>query len=135
MKRLLTFLFFSCRFSELFGPNWERKMFDTRIRNDLSVFNPILKNSLCFQFDTGIRKVLYTFSLILELEIVLLTFRLVCKIKNDFSLIWTLGIRKRFLNFILGIEVSLRNFHLMHLLKESLVEMIWLWKFRIGKET
>ncbi|RIA80354.1 hypothetical protein C1645_792682 [Glomus cerebriforme] len=26
------FLFFSCRFSELFSPEWQGKMFDTKIR-------------------------------------------------------------------------------------------------------
>ncbi|RIA83921.1 hypothetical protein C1645_742715 [Glomus cerebriforme] len=47
---------------------------------------------LCFQFDTGIR--------------------------NNSPLVWALGIRKRFLDFVSGMEVSSRNSHLMHLLKE-----------------
>ncbi|RIA84716.1 hypothetical protein C1645_831836 [Glomus cerebriforme] len=61
-------------------------------------------------FDTEIRNVLFAFGLVREIE-------------NDSSSVRALGIRKWFLDFVSGMEVSSRNSHLMHLLKELLVEM------------
>ncbi|RIA88084.1 hypothetical protein C1645_826852, partial [Glomus cerebriforme] len=72
------------------------------------------------------KTVLCAFSSILESETVFLAFGLVHS-----PSVRALGIRKRFLDFISGMEVSSQNFHLMHLLKESLVETIQLWGFGI----
>ncbi|RIA91038.1 hypothetical protein C1645_822613 [Glomus cerebriforme] len=88
------------KFFELFSPEWKRKM------------------------------VLCAFGLILESKMVRFAFRLVCEIGNDSPSVWALGIRKRFLDFVLGIKVSSQNFHLMHLLKESLFSLfLEIWVF------
>ncbi|RIA92279.1 hypothetical protein C1645_846027 [Glomus cerebriforme] len=106
-------------FSELFGSDWKGKM--------------VLRT---FQSEMERKNVLCTFSLIMESETVLFAFELVREIKNetfsngsfsflvDSTSVRALEIRKWFLDFISDIEVSSRNSHLMHLLKESLVEMV-----------
>ncbi|RIA85759.1 hypothetical protein C1645_830309 [Glomus cerebriforme] len=99
-------------FSELFSPDWEGKTllcaFSSILESE-TVFRALQSRlggenaSLCFRFDTGIRNGSLSFQI-------------------NFSLVQTLGIRKWFLDFISGIEISSQNSHLMHLLKESLLE-------------
>ncbi|RIA94682.1 hypothetical protein C1645_873327 [Glomus cerebriforme] len=51
---------------------------------------------------------------------VLLAFKLVREIGEQFASVRAFGFRKWFLDFISDMDVSSQNFHLMHLLKESL---------------
>ncbi|RIA82628.1 hypothetical protein C1645_743642 [Glomus cerebriforme] len=108
-KRLLTFLFFSCKFFELFGLEWKGKTVLLALRSKMGRENSSPSFSLKWEGKT----VLCTFDLMLESKKILLAFRLVRKIgKYSFSflvdspLVQVLGIRKWFLNFILNYRDS-----------------------------
>ncbi|RIA83053.1 hypothetical protein C1645_834397, partial [Glomus cerebriforme] len=98
----------SSPFFELFGPEWEGKCFSM-----LSVRYWNRKRfSELFDLDWEGKMLLYAFGSILKSETYV-------KLGNDSPSVRALGISKRFLDFISGMEVSSRNSHLMHLLKES----------------
>ncbi|RIA81859.1 hypothetical protein C1645_836267 [Glomus cerebriforme] len=109
------------RFSELFGPDWEGKTL-------LYAFGLILELEMVLLAFRLVREIeeWYTLLWFGHLELangswlwIKMLFNSSFSFLVDSPSVWVLGISKRFLDFISGMEVSSQNSQLMHLLKES----------------